>query len=42
MRLTDIILLALLGLCLFGAVDPAAAAHFLDHLAAQLRAMLPW
>lgn len=41
MRLTDLILLALLGFALFGVVDPAAASDLLGHLVDHLRALLP-
>jgi hypothetical protein len=40
MRLTDIILLALLGLAIIGAHDPAAASDLLDHIGAHLRALI--
>jgi hypothetical protein len=42
MRLTDYILLALLGLALYGAIDPAAASDLLGHLVDHLRAALPF
>lgn len=41
MRLTDLILLALLGLALYGAVDPVAASDLIVHLVDHLRAALP-
>jgi hypothetical protein len=41
MRLTDLILLALLGLALYGAIDPAAATDLISHLLDRLRAALP-
>lgn len=41
MRTTDILLLALLGLALYGAVDPAAATDMVVRLFDHLRAMLP-
>lgn len=40
MRLTDLFLLALLGLALFGVLDPAGAANLLDYIAGQVRAFL--
>lgn len=41
MRLTDFILLALLGLAIFGVLDPAGAADLLANIASQVRAFLP-
>lgn len=42
MRLTDLILYALLGFVIFGATDPAGAANLLGHWNDQLRALLHW
>lgn len=40
MRLTDLFLLALLGLAIFGVLDPAGAVDLLEHIAGQVRAFL--
>lgn len=41
MRLTDILLLALLGFAILGIADPAAASDALGNLFDHLRAILP-